>query len=54
MNAHRVFVGRPEGERPLDDPNAGRRMIKWIIIKQDAVVWPELIWLRIGTTGGLL
>jgi hypothetical protein len=38
MNAHRVFVGRPEGERPLDDSDVGRTILKWIIVKQNAVL----------------
>jgi hypothetical protein len=28
--------------------------VKWILEKQDTMVWTELIWLRIGTSGGLL
>jgi hypothetical protein len=26
----------------------------WILERQDRVVWTGLIWLRIGTSGGLL
>jgi hypothetical protein len=29
-------------------------MLKYISEKRDGVVWTELIWLRIGTSGGLL
>jgi hypothetical protein len=54
-NAHRNFVGKPERKTPLGGPRRGwddntmmdRREIGW-------VVWTELIWLRIGTSGGLI
>jgi hypothetical protein len=36
MNAHRVFAGRAEG-RSLDDPDVGRRILKWIIVKEDVL-----------------
>jgi hypothetical protein len=29
-------------------------MLKWILKKYDGRVWIGLIWLRIGTNGGLL
>jgi hypothetical protein len=56
-NAYRVLVGKPEGRRPLRRP---RR--RWVDnIKMDlreigwgGVVWTGSIWLRIGTSGGLL
>jgi hypothetical protein len=32
----------------------GRITLRWILEKQDAVVWTGLIWLRIGNSGGLL
>jgi hypothetical protein len=56
-NAYRILVGKPEGKRPLERP---RR--RWVDnIKMDfreigweGVDWFGLIWLRIGTTGGLL
>jgi hypothetical protein len=53
--AYRVLVGRPEGRRPLEGP-----MRKWEDnIKMDLPevgwggTWTGLIWLRIGTGGGL-
>jgi hypothetical protein len=46
-NAYRILVGKPEGRRPL-----GR--CKWILEKLDDVVWTGFIWLRIGTSGGVL
>jgi hypothetical protein len=55
-NAYRILVGKPEGKRPLGRP---RRMwvdnIK-IDLKRDRMgwLWIRSIWLRIGTSGGLL
>jgi len=41
--AYMVWVGRPEGKRPL-----GRtRRVKWIFKKWVAETWTGLIWLRI-------
>jgi hypothetical protein len=54
-NAYRILVGMPEGKRPL-----GRPRRRWVDnIKMDLSeigwgVWIGLIWLRIGTSGGLL
>jgi hypothetical protein len=53
-NACRVLVGKPEGKRAL-----GRPRHRWvdnikIDVTQDGVVWIDLIWLRIGTSEGLL
>jgi hypothetical protein len=48
-NAYRILVGKPEGNRPL-----GRPRRRWVDnIKMDL---REIgcIWLRIGTSGGLL
>jgi len=51
--AYRVFVGKSERKRPL-----GRHMrrlkdnIKRVFKKYDGA-WTGLIWLRIGTGGGL-
>jgi hypothetical protein len=54
-NAYRILVGKSEGKRPL-----GRQTYGWVDnIKMDlrAIewgVWTASIWLRIGTSGGLL
>jgi hypothetical protein len=54
MNAHRVFVGKPEGNRPQGRPR--RRWVDYIKIdlREDVVVWTGWIWLRIETSRGLL
>jgi hypothetical protein len=56
-NAYRILVGKPEGRRPL-----GRLRRRWVDnikidlreIGWDGMVWTGSIWLRIGTSGGLL
>jgi hypothetical protein len=56
-NAYRTLVGKPEGKRPqgrprrrwVDNIKTDLREIRW-----DGVDWIALIWLRIGTSGGLL
>jgi hypothetical protein len=56
-NAYRILVGKPEGRRPLGRPS--RRWVDNIKIDireigWDGVAWTGSIWLRIGTSGGLL
>jgi hypothetical protein len=50
-NESRIFVKKPEGKRPLERP---RHMWvdKWIL--RDRMGWCGLIWLKTGTSGGLL
>jgi hypothetical protein len=53
--AYRILVGRPEGRRPLGRPR--RRWednIKMDLQEVGGWTWTGLIWLRIGTGGGLL
>jgi hypothetical protein len=53
--AYRVLVGTPEGRRPLGRPR--RRWEDIIKIDLQEVgwgAWTGLLWLRIGTGGGLL
>jgi hypothetical protein len=52
--AYMILVGKSEGKRPF-----GRPRRKWddnilILRKWDGGAWTVLIWLRIGTGGGLL
>ena len=50
------LVGKPEGKRPLDGLRCGwEDNIKMISRNWDGgEAWTGLIWLRIGTGGGLL
>jgi hypothetical protein len=53
--AYRILVGRPEGRRPLERPR--RRWEDNIKMDLQGVgwgLWTGLIWLRIGTGGGIL
>jgi hypothetical protein len=45
-NAYRILVGKPEGKRPL-----GRTRSRW---EDNIKIYLRSIWLRIGTSGGLL
>jgi hypothetical protein len=52
---YRVLMGKPEGRRPLG--KSRRRWedkLKWIFKKWEVGAWTGQIWLRIGTSGGLL
>jgi hypothetical protein len=47
-------MGMSEGRRPL-----GRPICRWMDnikmdLRDDGVIWTGFIWLRIGTSGGLL
>jgi hypothetical protein len=37
----------------LKDPDVDGIILKWIFKKWDGAAWTGLIWLRIGTGGGL-
>jgi hypothetical protein len=37
-----------------DQDVGGWTILKWILEKYNVIVWIGLIWLRIGTNGGLL
>jgi hypothetical protein len=53
-NACRILVGKVEERRPLGRPRQGGWIIlKWILERKYRVVSTGLIWLRIGTSGGL-
>ena len=48
------MVGRPEEKKFTEDPKVdGRIILRWIFRKLDEA-WTGLIWLVIGTDGGLL
>jgi hypothetical protein len=49
-NTYRILVGKPEGQRPR------HRCVNNIKVdlREDGMVWTGSIWLRIGTSVGLL
>jgi hypothetical protein len=54
-NAYRILVGKQNEREHYEDEGVG----EWIILKRiletsDGFVWTGLIWLRMGTRGGLL
>jgi hypothetical protein len=53
-NTYRILVGKPERKRPLGRPRS--RWVDNIKLdhRQDGMIWTGSIWLRIGTSGGLL
>jgi hypothetical protein len=56
-NAYKIFVGKPEGKRPLlGRPSVcGRVILKSILGKEFFWwVWIGFIWLRLWTSGRLL
>jgi hypothetical protein len=47
---YRVWVGKPEGNKHLEDPCVdGRIILRWIFMEWDVDVLTGSIWLRIGT-----
>ena len=48
-NAYKVLVGKPEGKRPLGRPEVIKMILKKLRCKQT-----RFMWLRIGTSDGLL
>jgi hypothetical protein len=48
-NAYKLLVGKPEGKRLLGRQDVGG----WIIFRWILEIWTGLVWLRIGTNGGL-
>jgi hypothetical protein len=53
-NAYKLLVGKQEGKRPLETPR--RRWVDNIKMELREIVWmvwTGLIWLRIGTSGGV-
>jgi hypothetical protein len=53
-SACEILVGKPEGKRPLGRPRRRRVDNIKTDLREDGMVWTGLIWLRLGTSGGLL
>jgi hypothetical protein len=48
------WESRKEGDQWEDKDVGGWGILKWILERQDVMIWIGFIWLRIGTSGGLL
>jgi hypothetical protein len=54
-NVYRILVGKPkERDHWEHQCVGGLTILKWTLDREDGMVWIGLIWLRIGTSGGLL
>jgi hypothetical protein len=53
-NVYSVLVGKRKGKGLLGRLDVGGIILKWIFENKDGVVWIGFIWLRTGTSGGLL
>jgi hypothetical protein len=50
-----ILLENMKGRGPLEDLGVcGSIILEWILGKQGGNVWTGCIWLRIGTSGGLL
>jgi hypothetical protein len=45
---------RKERDYLQDEEVDGWRISKWILEREDGIVWIRLMWLRVGTSGVLL
>jgi hypothetical protein len=54
-NAYKILVGKPERKNHSGDlGEEGKIILEWILWKQGGSLCTVLIWLRIGTSSGLL
>jgi hypothetical protein len=54
-NTYRILVKKPERKGPLGRPRHRRvDNIKWILERQDGMIWIGLHWFRTGACGWLL
>jgi hypothetical protein len=55
-NACRLLLGKPEGKGPLERSRRRRvdNIKMYLREREDGVVWTGSMWLRIGSSGGLL
>jgi hypothetical protein len=49
-NAYTILVGKPRDHWEDQDVD-GWTILKWILERQDGMIWIELIWLRTGVSG---
>jgi hypothetical protein len=48
------WESQKERENWEDQDIGGWTVLKWILERSDGMMWIGLVWLRIGTSGGLL
>jgi hypothetical protein len=54
-NAYKILVGKLERKGHLGNLGVyGKVVLKWILEKRGVKMWTGLIWLKIGSNGGLL
>jgi len=53
-NAYNILIGKPKRKRPLGRPRHKWENNEWILARQGGKMWTGCIWLRIGTSSGLL
>jgi hypothetical protein len=52
---HNIFIRKPKGRDHLEDRcRWGRIILEWILQTQGGKVLTAFIWLRIGSSGGLV
>jgi hypothetical protein len=52
---YRVFVGKPEGKRPVEELGVGGRItLSWTLGRWESIGRTGFVWLRIVSNGGLL
>jgi hypothetical protein len=54
MRNGNILVEKPEGKNHLEDLGRDGKTLEWILWKQFEKAWNRFMWLRIGTSGGLL
>jgi hypothetical protein len=54
MNAYMILVEKPEGKSPLGRPSRRWKDNFKIDLRFNGWLWTGLIWLRIGTSVGLM
>jgi hypothetical protein len=54
INTFKILVAKPEGKTPLERPRHRWKDIRMDLRRKSGKVWAGFIWLRIGTSGGLM